>query len=188
MSEPADGADDETRRAWEHIYSSAPPELRRWLGTGKPVALHQDLMMVAVASNFTRNLLEGRFRGVIETELHTFFARPVQLAVIVDETLVPADESSDEPTGEFERRDGFAAPGEGGHPPLSRDEFARTDHYESPDFRSPPEFDAERVRPARPRPQRLRAGGVRGQQLPDRGRRPAPAAGRTRRRLRRPQR
>ncbi|WP_197677450.1 chromosomal replication initiator protein DnaA [Friedmanniella luteola] len=125
------------------MYSSAPPELRRWLGTGKPVALHQDLMMVAVASNFTRNLLEGRFRGVIETELHTFFARPVQLAVIVDETLVPADESSDEPTGEFERRDGFAAPGEGGHPPLSRDEFARTDHYESPDFRSPPEFDAD---------------------------------------------
>ncbi len=146
MSEPPDSAVDATQKAWEHIYSSAPPELRRWLGTGKPVALHQDLLMVAVSSNFTRNLLEGRFRGVIETELATFFSRPVQLAVIVDETLVASEEPAafDRPAEDldtFDGRSGFDGSGEGGHPPLSRDEFARTDHYESPDFRSPTEYD-----------------------------------------------
>ena len=147
MSEPADSAAEATRKAWEHVYAAAPPELRRWLGTGKPVALHQDLMMVAVSSNFTRNLLEVRFRGVIESELHTFFSRPVQLAVIVDESLVPDDEPAafDRPGQEYEEQDGrarFDGQAEGGHPPLSRDEFARTDHYESPDFRSPSEYDA----------------------------------------------
>lgn len=69
MSEPAEGAAESTQLAWEHLYSSAPPELRRWLGTGKAVALHQDLLMVAVSSNFTRNLLESRFRDPIEAEL-----------------------------------------------------------------------------------------------------------------------
>jgi chromosomal replication initiator protein len=146
VSETAESAAEETRKAWEHIYSSAPPELRRWLGTGKPVALHQDLLMVAVSSNFTRNLLEGRFRGVIESELRTFFARPVQLAVIVDETLVPADEPAafGRPAGELDPdgESGFTGQGDGGVPPLSRDEFARTDHYESSDFRSPSEYDA----------------------------------------------
>ncbi len=145
MSEPADSAVDETRRAWDHICSTAPPELRRWLSTGKPVALHQDLLMVAVASNFTRNLLEVRFRQVIESELKAFFSRPVQLAVIVDESLVPADEpaAAERPGSEFERRSGFDGAAGGNHPPLSRDEFARTDHYESPDFRSPSEYDSD---------------------------------------------
>ncbi len=145
MSEPADNAGDETWRAWDHICSTAPPELRRWLSTGRPVALHQDLLMVAVASNFTRNLLEVRFRQVIETELNTFFSRPVQLAVIVDESLVPAEEppAADRPDGEFERRTGFDSPSAGNHPPLGRDEFARTDHYESPDFRSPPDDNGD---------------------------------------------
>ena len=76
MSEPPDSADP-TSSAWQHIHAAAPPEMRRWLETGKPVALHQDLLMVAVPNNFTRNLLEGRFRSIIESELSTFFGRSV---------------------------------------------------------------------------------------------------------------
>jgi chromosomal replication initiator protein len=145
VSEPAESAAEATRLAWEHLYSSAPPELRRWLGTGKAVALHQDLLMVAVSSNFTRNLLEGRFRGLIETELATFFARPVHLAVIVDESLTPAEEPpAFERPAEFGRPDedftGFEDSSLGGtngiHPPLGRDTFARTDDYGASDFRS----------------------------------------------------
>jgi chromosomal replication initiator protein len=149
VSESPESAAESTQLAWEHLYSAAPPELRRWLGTGKAVALHQDLLMVAVASNFTRNLLEGRFRGLIETELATFFSRPVQLAVIVDESLTPADEPAafdrtgdfERPGGDFERfEDRPAFDGQGdinpSYPPLGRDTFARTDDYGAPDFRT----------------------------------------------------
>ena len=86
MSEPAESAAGSTEQAWEHLHEAVPPELRRWLETGKAVALHQDLLMVAVPNNFTRNQLEGRFRSVLESELTTFFGRPIQLAVIVDES------------------------------------------------------------------------------------------------------
>jgi chromosomal replication initiator protein len=73
--------------AWEHLYSASAPELRRWLNIGKPVALHQDALMVAVPNTFTRNQLEGRFREDIEAMLTSFFQRPMQFAVIVDDTL-----------------------------------------------------------------------------------------------------
>ncbi len=87
MTDPSDSASDSTLLAWEHLYSASAPELRRWLNIGKPVALHQDALMVAVPNNFTRNQLEGRFREDIEAMLTTFFQRPMQFAVIVDETL-----------------------------------------------------------------------------------------------------
>ena len=34
VSEPA----EPTVQAWDHLYAAAPPELRRWLDSGKPVA------------------------------------------------------------------------------------------------------------------------------------------------------
>ncbi len=89
MSEASESDIEPTAAAWEHVRSAAPPELRRWLDTGKPRALHQDVLMAAVPNNFTRNLLEGRFRSEIEEALAAFFGRTVQLAVIVDETLTP---------------------------------------------------------------------------------------------------
>ena len=75
MSEPPQSTAEPPLRAWEHLRSSSPPELRRWLNTGKPVALHADLMMVAVPNIFTRNQLEVRFRTEIETTLAEFFGR-----------------------------------------------------------------------------------------------------------------
>jgi chromosomal replication initiator protein len=81
--------------AWDHVHSAASPELRRWLITTKPLNLHQDALMVAAPNNFTRTLLEGRFRGTIEEHLTDFFERPVQLAVIVDDSLTPADHGGD---------------------------------------------------------------------------------------------
>ena len=83
------GGSDTTTIAWEHIYTTSPPELRRWLDNSKPVAMHQDAMMVAVPNNFTRNQLEGRFRPEIEQQLSHYFQRVVQLAVIVDATVTP---------------------------------------------------------------------------------------------------
>ena len=80
---------DTTTIAWEHVYTTSPPELRRWLDNSKPVAMHQDALMVAVPNNFTRNQLEGRFRPDIEQQLSAYFQRTVQLAVIVDATVTP---------------------------------------------------------------------------------------------------
>ncbi len=91
-------ASDTTTIAWEHVYATSAPELRRWLDNSKPVAMHQDALMVAVPNNFTRNQLEGRFRPDIEQQLSDYFQRTVQLAVIVDSTVTP-EPSRPEPTG-----------------------------------------------------------------------------------------
>ena len=87
MSEPSQSTSEPPFRAWEHLRSSSPPELRRWLNSGKPVALHENLMMVAVPNIFTRNQLEVRFRPDIEQTLAEFFGRSVHLAVLVDDSL-----------------------------------------------------------------------------------------------------
>jgi chromosomal replication initiator protein len=87
---------DTTTIAWEHVYTTSPPELRRWLDNSKPVAMHQDALMVAVPNNFTRNQLEGRFRPDIEQQLSDYFQRSVQLAVIVDATVSPEPPTPDQ--------------------------------------------------------------------------------------------
>jgi chromosomal replication initiator protein len=87
VSEPVESPVEPPLLAWEHLRSSSPPELRRWLNSGRPVALHADLMMVAVPNIFTRNQLEVRFRPDIEHILAGFFGRNVHLAVLVDDSL-----------------------------------------------------------------------------------------------------
>jgi chromosomal replication initiator protein len=118
VTESQESASDSTLLAWEHLYSASAPELRRWLNTGKPVALHQDALMVAVPNTFTRNQLEGRFREDIEAMLSAFFQRPVQFAVIVDDTLSLGGldelrDSYDDPRGPTEDVRRRPADGEG---------------------------------------------------------------------------
>jgi chromosomal replication initiator protein len=99
VSESSESAAESTSLAWDHLYSSSSPGLRRWLTTGQPVALHHDMLMVAVPNIFTRNQLENRFRADIERLLSGYFGRNIQLAVIVDESLKPDKESlGEEPT------------------------------------------------------------------------------------------
>lgn len=109
MTDFPEGADTSTLLAWEQVYSSSPPELRRWLNTGKPLSMHQDALMVAVPNNFTRHQLEGRFREHIEEVLTGYFQRPVHFAVIVDEKLT------------------------GGVPPFGGPGEARAGHHEASD-------------------------------------------------------
>jgi chromosomal replication initiator protein len=92
LSEPVESPVEPPFLAWDHLRASSPPELRRWLNSGKPVALHADLMMVAVPNIFTRNQLEVRFRPDIEHILAGFFGRTVHLAVLVDDSLETAGE------------------------------------------------------------------------------------------------
>ena len=76
MSDTGESVSESIRMAWKHLDSEATPELRRWLQTGQPVALHQDLMLIAVPNTFTRNQLENKLRTDIEAVLSDFFNHP----------------------------------------------------------------------------------------------------------------
>ncbi len=94
MSDREENLAEPSLLAWEHLTESAAPELRRWLKTGKAVGLHQDLMMLAVPNNFTRQQLETRYRSDIEHLISEYFRRPVQIAVMVDDSLQVVDEGN----------------------------------------------------------------------------------------------
>jgi chromosomal replication initiator protein len=150
VSEPSESAAESTSLAWDHLYASSSPGLRRWLTTGQPVALHQDMLMVAVPNIFTRNQLENRFRLDIESLLSGYFGRNIQLAVIVDESLRPADESDEAPEyDDTSAQNGRDHNGEGyrdngyGQQPFGNDSFAAEQ-----DFRSESEPQPRRAQPA----------------------------------------
>jgi chromosomal replication initiator protein len=137
VSESSEGAAESTRLAWDHLYSSSSPGLRRWLNTGQPVALHHDMLMVAVPNTFTRNQLENRFRPDIERLLSGYFGRNIQLAVIVDESLKPNAESL-EAQSTYDAGLGQALPAQftdsAGNPiDKPREEYGE-DNYTAPDF------------------------------------------------------
>ena len=99
MSDASDHPPQATLLAWEHVYSGAAPELRRWLDNAKPLTMHQDTLILAVPSNFVRNLLEGRFRGDLEVALGRYFARPTKILVSVDDSLTPNTDRDAEDDG-----------------------------------------------------------------------------------------
>jgi len=137
VSESSGGAAESTSLAWDHLYTSASPGLRRWLTTGQPVALHHDMLMVAVPNIFTRNQLENRFRPDIERLLSGFFGRNIQLAVIVDESLKPGEESLGEESS-YDAGLGQGPPAHfsdsGGNPSDQLREGYRDNNFGEPNF------------------------------------------------------
>ena len=137
MSESSGSAAESTSLAWDHLYSASSPGLRRWLNTGQPVALHHDMLMVAVPNTFTRNQLENRFRPDIERLLSEYFGRNIQLAVIVDESLKPDEESLAEQSN-YEGGLGQGPPGQfsdqAGNPTDQPREDYGEDNYAAPGF------------------------------------------------------
>jgi chromosomal replication initiator protein len=137
VSESSESAAESTSRAWDHLYSSSSPGLRRWLNTGQPVALHHDMLMVAVPNTFTRNQLENRFRSDIERLLSGYFGRNIQLAVIVDESLKPDEESLAEESS-YDGGLGQTPPAQfsdsGGNPTDQPRADYVEDNYAAPDF------------------------------------------------------
>jgi chromosomal replication initiator protein len=137
VSEPVESPVEPPFLAWEHLSASSPPELRRWLNSGKPVALHADLMMVAVPNIFTRNQLEVRFRPEIEHILAEFFGRSVHLAVLVDDSLEPSAAEDydihpprdDEPTSHHAAADDRSGATNGLTPPAGYESRVDTDPF-----------------------------------------------------------
>jgi chromosomal replication initiator protein len=149
VTESSESAAESTSLAWEHLYSSSSPGLRRWLNTGQPVALHQDMLMVAVPNIFTRNQLENRFRSDIENSLSAYFGRSIQLAVIVDESLKPSEESiADEPRygDEGFREDGYSQQTYGSESFPSDDQYGQ---HHFPGDSAPPQTPPARPEVAR---------------------------------------
>jgi len=76
--------------AFEQVVLQASPELRRWLDNAKPLNVHEGVMIIAVPSNFARNLLEVRFRSQVEGTLTSSYGRPMKIMVTVDDGLNPS--------------------------------------------------------------------------------------------------
>src|SRR3954453_7030692 len=101
-SDVVDSSAPPAMAAFDQVVLHASPELRRWLDNAKPLNVHDDVMIIAVPSNFARNLLEVRFRPQVETTLTGCYGRPMKIMVTVDDALNPSP-SAIEPDQEASR-------------------------------------------------------------------------------------
>ena len=90
MSDVVESSAPPPAAAFDQVVLQASPELRRWLDNAKPLNVHDDVMIIAVPSNFARNLLEVRFRGQVEGTLTSCYGRPMKIMVTVDDGLNPS--------------------------------------------------------------------------------------------------
>lgn len=94
--------------AWRELVSTATTEARRWLSGTRAVAQHGEMLVVAVPNKFARDQIESKHRREIETGLAEQAHGFNQLALTVDPTIAPLDDSDgdhrrDEPSTEPER-------------------------------------------------------------------------------------
>jgi chromosomal replication initiator protein len=92
--EPAAANGRELDVLWPAILDSLAPNQRVWLASSKPVMLAESTAVIAVPNEFTRTQLEGRLRTRLEDALSDSLNKPIRIAVTVDDTLAPPDESA----------------------------------------------------------------------------------------------
>ena len=90
VSDVVDSTAPPPAEAFEQVVLQASPELRRWLDNAKPLNVHDDVMIIAVPSNFARNLLEVRFGPQVESTLTSCYGRSMKIMVTVDDGLNPS--------------------------------------------------------------------------------------------------
>src|SRR4051794_10375085 len=90
VSDVVDSSAPPAMAAFDQVVLQASPELRRWLDNAKPLNVHDDVMIIAVPSNFARNLLEVRFRPQVENTLTSCYGRRMKIMVTVDDGLNPS--------------------------------------------------------------------------------------------------
>ena len=113
--------------AWAHVMAESDPTARAWLRGTRPVALHDSLLILAVAKPFTRDRIETRLRAGIEELLFDYFDRCVSLAVTVDPSLpLPTDdmpEATEMALMLDDKPGAVEAPPDGLHPKYTFDTF-----------------------------------------------------------------
>jgi chromosomal replication initiator protein len=72
------------------LIEDLPPNQRAWLAASRPVTIHENTAIIAVADEFTRNQLEGRLRTRLEDSLTESLGQHVRIAVTVDPELEQA--------------------------------------------------------------------------------------------------
>ncbi len=72
---------------WAMLIDDLPPNQRAWLAASRPVTIHENTAIIAVADEFTRNQLEGRLRTRLEDSLTESLGQHVRIAVTVDPDL-----------------------------------------------------------------------------------------------------
>ncbi len=91
MTQPLTGTDatspPDLRAAWSFVWSSSDAATRGWLQGMQPVTMHDSLVILAVANEFTRDRVETRLRPLIEDQLSQFYSRPIRVAIDVDPSL-----------------------------------------------------------------------------------------------------
>jgi chromosomal replication initiator protein len=87
VNDTSTAAHPELGTVWRHLVADLPPNQRGWLAASRPVTLHENTAIIAVADDFTRNQVEGRLRIRLEDALGAAFERPVRIAVTVDPLL-----------------------------------------------------------------------------------------------------
>lgn len=95
-AENSDPASAQLAEAWDHVRKNSDPSTLAWLQGTRPIAIHDSLVILAVANEFTRGRVESRLRPIIETQLTEFFSRPVRLAITVDASLAEEEAAEEE--------------------------------------------------------------------------------------------
>jgi chromosomal replication initiator protein len=79
------------------VTTQSDSSVRGWLSGIKPVAMHDSLLILAVANDFTRDRVESRLRSAIETQLTDYLGTPTRLAITVDPSIAEEAATGDEP-------------------------------------------------------------------------------------------
>jgi len=112
--------------AWTFVLLESEPKVRGWLRGTKPIALHDSLLILAVANQFTRDRIQSRLQLGVEELLSEYFDRPIRLAVTIDPSLpVPIEdlpESGELPSIDPASSSATALP-DGLHPKYTFDTF-----------------------------------------------------------------
>jgi chromosomal replication initiator protein len=91
MTQPLTGSDAtssaDLKAAWTFVWTSSDAATRGWLQGMQPVTMHDSLVILAVANEFTRDRVESRMRPLIEDQLSQFYSRPIRLAIDVDPSM-----------------------------------------------------------------------------------------------------
>ena len=94
---------------WAMLIEDLPPNQRAWLAASRPVTVHENTAIIAVADEFTRNQLEGRLRTRLEDSLTESLGQHVRIAVTVDPELDPTHtpryNRNEEPSARYNRND-----------------------------------------------------------------------------------
>ena len=84
--------DQEARRAWSAVLERARTELPEttflmWFTDVRPIAVHDEVLSLAVPSQFVRERLQHNHLGLIEEAAEEAFGRPVKVEMDVDEGI-----------------------------------------------------------------------------------------------------